>query len=67
MEFNDIEVIYDLDESKNQRIFIFRPEETVQPLNIIASENKNESYIHGLYKEIFNFSGSNQLFYISQI
>ena len=49
MEFNDIEVIYDLDESKNQRIFIFRPEETVQPLNIIASENKNESYIHGIY------------------
>ena len=53
MEFNDIEVIYDLDESKNQRIFIFRPEETVQPLNIIASKNKNESYIHGIYIKKF--------------
>ena len=53
MELNDIEVIYNLDESKNQRIFIFRPEETVQPLNIIASKNKNESYIHGIYIKKF--------------
>lgn len=53
MELNDIEVIYNLDESKNQRIFIFRPEETVQPLNILASEKKNESYIHGIYIKKF--------------
>lgn len=48
MELNDIEVIYNLDEIKNQRIFIFRSEETAKPLNIITSENKNESYIHGV-------------------
>ena len=53
MEINDIEVIYNLDETKNQRVFIFRSEETAKPLNIITSENKNESYIHGVYIKKF--------------
>jgi len=53
MELNDIKVIYELDETKNQRIIIFRSEETDKPLNIITNQNKNESYIHGLYIKQF--------------
>lgn len=44
-----IQVIYELDESKNQRIIIIRGEEDTNRLNIITSENKDESYYHGYY------------------
>lgn len=49
MDFSDIEIIYKLDESRNQRIIIFREDGSIEPLNIITSSNKNESYVHGIY------------------
>lgn len=50
----DIKVIHKLDESLNQRIIIIKNEE--EPLDIITSTNKQESYYHATYlKYYLNF------------
>lgn len=46
----DIQVIHELDEAKNQRVIIFRGEESPQnKLDIITSADKEESYYHCSY------------------